>query len=203
MSCHTFLCSHKFHKIENYFSFEVLKKKCWPIFKELKNFLPIKLSLISQKMGLGSGIRKKPIPDPGSRGQKGTGSRIQIRNTEKPHTTPATPSSIYLHIIVQEPQGRDTRVGFLIGSSEDSPPGTAAGSASSPSGNHSPGPDPLLVNQAVLRIRIRIRRIHMFLSVLRIQIRIHRNYMILALPDPLVRYTDLDPNPDPSIIKQK
>ncbi len=37
-------------------------------------------------MGLGSGIRdpgsgKKPIPDPGSRGQKGTGSRIRIRNT--------------------------------------------------------------------------------------------------------------------------
>jgi hypothetical protein len=28
-------------------------------------------------MGLGSGIRKKPIPDPESRGQKGTGSRIQ------------------------------------------------------------------------------------------------------------------------------
>ncbi len=27
-------------------------------------------------MSLGSGIRKKPIPDPGSRGQKGTGSRI-------------------------------------------------------------------------------------------------------------------------------
>jgi hypothetical protein len=27
-------------------------------------------------MGLGSGIRKKPIPDPGSGGQKGTGSRI-------------------------------------------------------------------------------------------------------------------------------
>ncbi len=33
-------------------------------------------------MVLGSGIRKKPIPDPGSRGQKGTGSRIRIRNTE-------------------------------------------------------------------------------------------------------------------------
>jgi hypothetical protein len=32
-------------------------------------------------MGLGSGIREKPIPDPGSRGQKGTGSRIRIRNT--------------------------------------------------------------------------------------------------------------------------
>ncbi len=34
-------------------------------------------------MVLGSGIRKKPIPDPGSRGQKATdpGSRIRIRNT--------------------------------------------------------------------------------------------------------------------------
>jgi hypothetical protein len=32
-------------------------------------------------MGLGSGIRKKPITDPGSRAQKGTGSRI--RNTAK------------------------------------------------------------------------------------------------------------------------
>jgi hypothetical protein len=34
-------------------------------------------------MGLGSGIRKKSIPDPGSRGQKSTGSRIRIRNTAK------------------------------------------------------------------------------------------------------------------------
>jgi hypothetical protein len=39
-------------------------------------------------MGLGSEIRdpeKKPIPDPGSgsRGQKGTGSRIRIRNAGK------------------------------------------------------------------------------------------------------------------------
>jgi hypothetical protein len=31
---------------------------------------------------VGSGIRKKPIPDPGSGGQKGTGSRIRIRNTD-------------------------------------------------------------------------------------------------------------------------
>jgi hypothetical protein len=33
-------------------------------------------------MGLGSGIRKNPIPDPRSRSQKGTGSRIRIRNTD-------------------------------------------------------------------------------------------------------------------------
>jgi hypothetical protein len=31
----TFLCSHKFHKIVIDFSFEVLKKKFEPIFKEL------------------------------------------------------------------------------------------------------------------------------------------------------------------------
>ncbi len=45
-----------------------------------------KIALRSQKYGFGirdtvSGIRKKPIPDPRSRGQKGTGSRIRIRNT--------------------------------------------------------------------------------------------------------------------------
>jgi hypothetical protein len=34
-------------------------------------------------MGLGSEIRKKHIQDPGSRGQKGTGSRIRIHNTAK------------------------------------------------------------------------------------------------------------------------
>jgi hypothetical protein len=33
--CHTFLCSHKFHKIEHYFSFEVLKKKIWANFQRI------------------------------------------------------------------------------------------------------------------------------------------------------------------------
>jgi hypothetical protein len=41
-----------------------------------------KLFKLSEVM-VGSGIRKKPIPDPGSGGQKGTGSRIRIRNTAK------------------------------------------------------------------------------------------------------------------------
>jgi hypothetical protein len=35
-------------------------------------------------MGFGSGIRKKPIPDPGSRGQKGTGFRIRNTGTMDP-----------------------------------------------------------------------------------------------------------------------
>jgi hypothetical protein len=32
---HNFLCSHKFHKIQNYFSFEVLKKDIWPNFQRI------------------------------------------------------------------------------------------------------------------------------------------------------------------------
>ncbi len=63
-----------------------LRKKFDPIFQELLNFLPKKLSPSPQKYGFGirdpkSRIWKKPIPDPGSRGQKGTGSRSRIRNT--------------------------------------------------------------------------------------------------------------------------
>jgi hypothetical protein len=83
--CHTFLCSHKFHIIEHYFSFEVLKKKIWANFQRIIELLPKKFSLSSQKYECGiryPGSGKKPIPDPGSRGQKGTGSRIRIRNTD-------------------------------------------------------------------------------------------------------------------------
>ncbi len=86
---HTFFCIHKFHKIEYFFIFEMLKKKIWAIFKELLKFLPITFSLSSLKYGFGirdwdpgSGKNLFWIPDPGSRGQKDTGSRIRIRNTD-------------------------------------------------------------------------------------------------------------------------
>ncbi len=32
---HNFLCSHKFHNIENYFSSEVLRKKIWANFQRI------------------------------------------------------------------------------------------------------------------------------------------------------------------------
>ena len=35
ISCHNFLFSHKFHKIANYFSFEVVKKKIWANFQRI------------------------------------------------------------------------------------------------------------------------------------------------------------------------
>ncbi len=86
--CHTFLCSHKFHKNKNYFSFEVLKKKIWANFQRIIELFTQKIVTNLSKIWAwdpGSEIRdpeKKPIPDPGSRGQKGTGSRIRIRNTD-------------------------------------------------------------------------------------------------------------------------
>ncbi len=86
--CHTFLCSHKFHKIVNYFSFEVFKKKIWANFQRIIELFNQKIVSKLTKIWVWdrdprSGIRKKPIPDPGSRGQKGIGSRIRIRNTGK------------------------------------------------------------------------------------------------------------------------
>ncbi len=70
---HTFFCSHKYHKIENYFSFEMQKKKV------LANSLPKKLSLSSQKYGFE--IRDPEKTYSGSRIQGA--KRHRIRNTAK------------------------------------------------------------------------------------------------------------------------
>jgi hypothetical protein len=62
----------------------VLKKKFLANFQRIIEIFSQKLSICSQKYGVGirdPGSEKKSIPDPGSRGQKGTGSRIRIRNT--------------------------------------------------------------------------------------------------------------------------
>ncbi len=82
------LCSHKFHKIENYFSFEVLKKKICANFQRIIELFTQKIVTKLSKIWVwdpGSAIRKKPIQDHGSKGQKGTGSRIRIRNTDFNH----------------------------------------------------------------------------------------------------------------------
>ncbi len=39
----SFLCSHKFHKIENNFYFEVLKKKIWANFQRIVEFFTQKI----------------------------------------------------------------------------------------------------------------------------------------------------------------
>jgi hypothetical protein len=66
----TFSVATKFHKIANYFSFEVLKKKIWANFQRILELftqkIVNKLSKIWWVWEPGSVIRKKPIPDPGS-----------------------------------------------------------------------------------------------------------------------------------------
>ncbi len=71
---HTFLCNQNFTKLKIIL---VLKcwEKIWANFQRFIEFLPKKLSQSSQKYGFGirdprTGIRKNPIPDPGSRVKK-------------------------------------------------------------------------------------------------------------------------------------
>jgi hypothetical protein len=62
------LCSHKFHKIVNYFSFEVLKKKIWASFQritELTTKQIVKKLLKIWSWDPGSGKNLFRIPDPG------------------------------------------------------------------------------------------------------------------------------------------
>ncbi len=70
--CHNFLCSDKFHKIANYFSFEVLKKKIWANFQRI-------IELLTQKIV--NKLSKIWVWDPGSEirdpGKTYSGSRIQ------------------------------------------------------------------------------------------------------------------------------
>ncbi len=68
ISCHNFLCSHKFHKIANYFSFEVLKKKIWANFQRIiEHFTQKIVNKFSKIWGWDprSGKNLFRIPDPG------------------------------------------------------------------------------------------------------------------------------------------
>ncbi len=76
---HTFLCSHKFHKIENYYSFEVLKKKIWANFQRIIELFTQKIVTKLTNIWVwdpGSEIRDPGKTYSGSRiqGSKGTGS---------------------------------------------------------------------------------------------------------------------------------
>ncbi len=55
--CHTLLCSHKIHKIENYFSCEVPKKKILSNFQRIIELFTQKIVTALKNMGLGSEIR--------------------------------------------------------------------------------------------------------------------------------------------------
>ncbi len=82
-----FFWSHKFHNIELFYFWNVEEeKKIWANFQRIIELFTQKIVSKLSKIWVwdpGSEIwdPEKPIPDPGSRGQKGTGSRIRIRNT--------------------------------------------------------------------------------------------------------------------------
>jgi hypothetical protein len=81
--CHTLFSSHKFHKTENYYVFELLKKKIWANFQRIIELFMQKIVIKLSKIWFwdpGSKIRDPEKTYSGSRGQKGTGSRI--RNTD-------------------------------------------------------------------------------------------------------------------------
>ncbi len=67
MYCHTFFCSHKFHIIENYLIFKMLKKKIWAISQRIIEMFTQKIVTKLSKIWVwdpGSEIWD-PIPDPG------------------------------------------------------------------------------------------------------------------------------------------
>jgi hypothetical protein len=84
--CHNFLCSHIFHKIATYYSFEMLKKKIWANFQRIIELFTQKIVTKLSKIWVwdpGSEIRDPEKTYSRSRGQKGTGSRIRIPNTAR------------------------------------------------------------------------------------------------------------------------
>jgi hypothetical protein len=88
-----FFGGHKFNKIEYYFIFQKLKKKNWAKFQRIIEVFTQKIFTMLSSIwvwDLGSGIRKKPIPDPGSRGQKAPdpGSRSATLEEEVPEDKP-------------------------------------------------------------------------------------------------------------------
>jgi hypothetical protein len=74
-----FFCSHKFHKIVNYFIFEMLKKKNWASFQRI-------IKLFTQKFV--TNLPKIWVWDPGSEirdlgyGKNYSGSRIRVQGSK-------------------------------------------------------------------------------------------------------------------------
>jgi hypothetical protein len=86
--CQTFFCSHKFHKIVNYFIFEMLKKNIWANFRRTIELFIQKIVTKLSQMWVWDPIRDSEknhsgsrIPDPGVKKAPDPGSRLRIHNT--------------------------------------------------------------------------------------------------------------------------
>ncbi len=68
MFFHIFFCSHKIYKIENYFIFEVLKKKIWPSFQIIRELFTQKFVTNLSKIWVGTrDPEKNPLRIPWSK----------------------------------------------------------------------------------------------------------------------------------------
>ncbi len=76
----SFFCSHKFHKIENYFIFVMSKEKIWANFQMIIELFTQKVSKLSN-MGLGSGKTLFRIPDPWVKKAQDPGSGSATRGS--------------------------------------------------------------------------------------------------------------------------
>jgi hypothetical protein len=65
ISCLSFFCSHKFHKIVNYFFGKGTGKNWSQLTNNYSIFIQKMITKLSEIVGLGSGIPKKPTSDPG------------------------------------------------------------------------------------------------------------------------------------------
>ncbi len=77
-----FLVATSITKSKNGFTFEQVKKKIWANLQRIILFTQKIVIDLSKICAWDPG--KKPIPDPGSRGKKGTGSRIHPQHWNKP-----------------------------------------------------------------------------------------------------------------------
>jgi hypothetical protein len=93
ISCHSFFCSRKFHKIVNYFILDMLKKKIWPSFQRIIELFTQKFVTKLSKIWVwdpGSGINLFQIPDPGP----------VVKKSPDPESGSATLTSILLIIYI-------------------------------------------------------------------------------------------------------
>ncbi len=97
--CHNFLCSHKLHKIANYFSFEVQKKKIWANFQRIIELFTQKIVTKLSKIWVWNPVSEIRYLEKTYSGSRIQGSkRHRIPDPDPQHCVPSnrvTSSSCY------------------------------------------------------------------------------------------------------------
>ncbi len=84
------------------------------ISKNYGTFYPKSCHQALKNMSLGSGIRNKPIPYPGSKGQKGTGSRIRIPDPDPQHWFRAQAVNLWIQLSQKNGKNVEVAVRYIL-----------------------------------------------------------------------------------------